>query len=75
MEKITTKLPQEFLCEMKNSLGEDYQKYLAAVDEEPVRGLRVNTNRISAEKFAENYDKKLEKVPFSNDGFVFDSDE
>ena len=28
MEKITTKLPQEFLCEMKNSLGEDYQKYL-----------------------------------------------
>ena len=54
MEKITTKLPQEFLYEMKNSLGEDYQKYLAAVDEEPVRGLRVNTNRISAEKFVEN---------------------
>lgn len=75
MEKITTKLPEEFLSEMKNSLGEDYQKYLTAMDEEPVRGLRVNTNRVDVADFIEKYGKPLEKIPFSRDGFVFESDE
>ena len=75
MEKITTKLPEEFLSEMKNSLGKDYQKYLTAIDEEPVRGLRVNTNRVDVADFIEKYGKPLEKIPFSTDGFVFESDE
>lgn len=75
MEKITEKLPREFLDEMQKTLGEDYQKYLDAIGQEPVRGLRVNTNRISTDKYLKNYGKQLEKVPFSTDGFVFESDE
>ena len=71
MEKITEKLPREFLDEMQKTLGEDYQKYLDSIGQDPVRGLRVNTNRISTNEYLKNYGKQLDKVPFSTDGFVF----
>ena len=75
MEKIPEKLPSEFLSRMKELLGDDYQKYIEALQCEPVRGVRVNTNKISVEKFCEKFDYEIEKVPFSTDGFVLKTDD
>ena len=36
-------LPQEFLDRMKNILGEDYGRFLSAMDDEPVKGVRTST--------------------------------
>ena len=75
MEKLSEKLPKEFVLRMKETLGSDYQKYEEAVNNEPVRGLRVNTNRVSVDEFVKNFNQKLEKVPYARDGFVLESDD
>ena len=75
MEKITTKLPKEFLERMKENLGENFDKYMLAVDETPVRGLRVNTTRISVDEYLKKYDKNLEAIEYARDGFVFNDDD
>ena len=75
MEKITTKLPEAFLIKMKSCLDENFEKYMTAVDEEPVRGLRVNTSRISVEEFASKFSEEIEPVSFARDGFILKSDE
>lgn len=75
MEKITTKLPEAFLRKMKTLLGDNFEKYIKAVDEEPVRGLRVNTKRISANDFASNFSEDIEPIAFASDGFILKSEE
>ena len=51
-------LPLEFSLRMKNLLGEEYESYEKAVNSEPVRGFRVNTDKISLEEF----EKKLQPI-------------
>ena len=41
MEKL--KLPEEFLLNMKELLGGEYDAFLSAMAERPMSGLRVNT--------------------------------
>ena len=60
---------------MKSCLDENFEKYMTAVDEEPVRGLRVNTSRISVEEFASKFSEEIEPVSFARDGFILKSDE
>ncbi len=69
MKKLSESLPQAYLDRMKTQLGADFVKYIEAVDDEPIRGVRVNLKRLSAEKFKENFDG-LEDLPFASDGFV-----
>ncbi len=75
MEKITNKLPDEFLSKMKNLLGQDFDKYMTAMDNPPVRGIRVNTRRISVADFASMSGIELKPIPYVSDGFIFCSDE
>lgn len=72
-EKIN--LPSEFLNEMKTQLGKDYEKYLISMQNESVRGLRVNTIKISVSEFLNLSNLQLEKIKFSDDGFIIRSDE
>ncbi len=75
MEKLSEKLPQEFSNRMKETLGKDYVAYEKALNNEPVRGIRVNTKRISVEKFLKLYNGKVLKIDYSDDGFVLETDE
>jgi NOL1/NOP2/sun family putative RNA methylase len=75
MEKLIDKLPKEFKERMKNELGGDYEKYEKALESSSVRGIRVNTKKISAKKFAETFQENIKQLPFSTDGFLLDSDE
>lgn len=72
-EKI--KLPSEYEEIMKKQLGDDYQKYIDALNKEPVRGLRINTKKISTNEFLEKTNLSLEKLSFCDDGFLLKSDE
>ena len=75
MEKLSEMLPNEFCERMKSSLGKNYQKYLDAINSNAVRGLRVNTKRISVQDFIEKYDYNLKKLNFADDGFILNSDD
>lgn len=79
MEKLSEKLPGAFKENMQSMLAGNYDKFLNAIDEPSVRGVRVNTKKISTSDclkiFETEHGEKLEKVAYSDDGFILRSDE
>ncbi len=68
-------LPKEFVLNMERMLGEDASKYFDAMDKPQVRGLRVNTKKISVEEFFKTLKLNLKPLSFENVGFILNSDE
>lgn len=70
------KLPGEFVQKMRSLLGEqEYNDFEKSFDLARFYGMRVNTLKISAEDFFTISPFKLEKVPWSSDGFYYESGE
>ncbi len=67
-------LPPSFLDEMKALLGDEYEDYLAAMNEEPYQGLRVNTSKISVCDWEIMIPFPGERVPWTRNGFITDAD-
>ncbi len=67
-------LPQQFAERMKNILGNEYDDYLRALEEPPVRAFRVNTDKISLEDFEKINPFNTEKIPYVSNGFYFTDD-
>lgn len=65
-------LPLDFSNRMKNLLGKDYESYENALKEAPVKGFRVNTNKISSEDFKKINVFGNEKIPYVENGFYLD---
>ena len=63
-------LPERFLLRMKNILGDEYAEFEGALSCQNVRGVRVNTSKISVEDFLKATALTLEKIPYSSDGFI-----
>ena len=64
-------LPEAFAQRMKGLLGEEYNEYLSALGESPVRAFRVNTDKISLEDFEKINPFDTEKIPYVSNGFYF----
>ena len=67
-------LPTEFASRMKALLGDEYALYEKAMDEPPVRALRVNTDKISVDGFKAICPFKIEPIPYVPNGFYFEQD-
>lgn len=67
-------LPVEFESRMKKLLSTEYENFAATFDDAPVRAFRINTNKISEEKFLEINPFGGEKIPFADNAFYFDFD-
>ncbi len=65
-------LPVEFTERMKNLLGSEYENFISAVNDTPVKGFRVNTNKISLEEFEKINVFGNEKIPYVPNGFYLD---
>ncbi len=63
------KLPEAFEKRMKNILGDDFRKYINALNEEPVKSFRVNTDKISVRDFEKLNVFGKEKIPYTENGF------
>ncbi|MDO4329042.1 MAG: RsmB/NOP family class I SAM-dependent RNA methyltransferase [Lachnospiraceae bacterium] len=72
-----TELPQSFLDEMNQLLGEEYPSYLESFAQPWNRSLRVNEQKLLpgnlASLLAERSGQKLEPVPWISNGFYYDS--
>ncbi len=75
MENFTKMLPQSYIARAKLELGENYEKYIQALCKTPVRGLRVNTKKISTAEFEKIFKFDLKKLSFSTDGYLLESEE
>lgn len=65
-------LPDKYLNAMKSLLKDEYDDYLACFDNPQIHSLRVNTSKISVDRFKEIFPYNLEQVPWCKDGFYFD---
>ena len=65
-------LPEKFLSRMETMLGDEFPAFLQSYDFPRKFGLRVNTNKISVEKFLEISPFHLEPIPWIDNGFFYD---
>ena len=69
------KLPEKFIEEMKELLGEEgCRTYLASFEDARSNGLRVNTLKISPEEFVKISPFPLTPIPWTHNGFWYPED-
>ena len=66
--------PGAFLKRMAELLGPEYDAFLRALGEPPVRGLRVNTLKLSPEAFRRISPWPLAPIPWCPEGFYYPED-
>ncbi len=67
-------LPELFQQRMKLLMQEQYDAFLVGYEYPLRRGLRVNTTKISDEKFLEIFPHELEKSPFADHTYYLDAE-
>ena len=67
-------LPLEYSERMKKLLGNEYDDYIKELNNQPIRGLRVNTDKISLDDFEKINVFSTERIPYVQNGFYFDYD-
>ena len=68
-------LPTEFLARMEALLGADYPAFAEALAAEPVKALRVNPIKISADAFSSAAPFSLKPIPYAPGAFIVDAAE
>ncbi len=62
-------LPKDYETRMKTLLGADFEKYLAELQNPPVKAFRVNTDKIDLEEFEKINVFGNEKIPYVQNGY------
>ncbi len=65
-------LPLEFTDRMKKLLGDEFEEFISAVNGTPVKGFRVNTEKISLEDFEKINVFGSERIPYVRNGFYLE---
>ena len=66
-------LPEAFTDRMQRQLGqEEYELFLQEFQKEGLRGLRINTEKISAADFCARVPFHLTRVPWTENGFYYE---
>lgn len=65
-------LPIIYENNMRALLGDEYEAYKSCLDRPMFHGIRINTSKISVEKFMELNPFKLKPVPWCKNGFYYD---
>ncbi|MGL5435413.1 MAG: RsmF rRNA methyltransferase first C-terminal domain-containing protein [Lachnospiraceae bacterium] len=70
------KLPEAFLDNMKQLLGEEYDAWLASYDEEPVPGLRINLTKCDCLSWENQINPfSTARIPWTANGYYYQSEE
>ncbi|WP_434797682.1 RsmF rRNA methyltransferase first C-terminal domain-containing protein [Terrisporobacter vanillatitrophus] len=67
-----TNLPKQFLDEMKDILGSEFDDFLKSYDEPKTTGLRLNTMKINKDKLLDLDLFQLTSIPWAEEGFYYD---
>ena len=67
-------LPEDFLERMKQRLGERFPAFLRSYGQQPARGLRVNTLKITRAEFEKISPFALLPVPWEKNGYYVEED-
>ena len=62
-------LDKQFLSNMKQLLGEEFDDFIESLNRESEKAVYVNNNKISTDKFLECADFYIEQIPYEKNGF------
>ena len=65
-------LPKPFEDRMKTLLGAEFEAYRSALENPPVKGFRVNTDKMSLDEFEKKNVFSKEKIPYVENGYYLD---
>ena len=65
-------LPEAYLEQMRELLGEELQDYLACFTRDNIRSLRLNTRKTAVHDFLRINPFALASIPWSDDGFYYE---
>ena len=65
------KIPNEFANRMKNIIP-NYDEFISELDNDSVKGINVNTNKISISDFKKIFPYQIKKMPYSNNSFYLE---
>ncbi len=65
-------LPTTYQTRMRDLLADDYAAYLASLEQPACCALRVNTNKVTVAQFLKIFDRDLQPVGWTSDGFYVD---
>ena len=68
-------LPEKFIERMKPLLGDEWERFAAAMGEDAVRGVRINRIKADPTPYKDGCDARVEPLSYYRDGFYFTSDE
>ena len=74
-EKILISLPERFLEDVKVILEDEYEQFINSYNEKKTTGIRLNTMKMTKDKFEELNLFKLDQIPWTNEGFYYDETE
>lgn len=66
-------LPEQFTERMRVLLGDDFDRFMSAYDLPLRRGVRVNTEKITAKALCDLFAAPLHRSPFAEDSFYLDA--
>ena len=72
---MCTQLPQAFLSRMEEMLKDEFRDFLESYQAPRQYGLRINTKKISPEKFMEISPFQLTSIPWVENGFFYSSED
>lgn len=61
-------IPKEFEERMKKIIP-NYEKFKKELENENIKGIKINTNKITSEEFKKIFPYKIEPVPYAKDSF------
>ncbi|MBE6739020.1 MAG: RNA methyltransferase [Ruminococcaceae bacterium] len=67
-------LDENYVSRMKQLLGVEFDDYIDAINSQPVRAFRVNTDKISTEEFEKINVFGNKKIPYVDNGFYLNFD-
>ncbi|MDD3369916.1 MAG: RsmF rRNA methyltransferase first C-terminal domain-containing protein [Lachnospiraceae bacterium] len=69
----SVKLPNEFLLQMKEQLGTEYEAFVASYQESKTYGLRRNSLKIEKENFEQDMEAfGIRSIPWAENGYYYD---
>ena len=71
---MAIQLPERFEKRMRELLGAEYEAFEKGYDAEHAAGLRVNTMKLSPEKFETIAPVSVRKIPWVKNGFYYNAD-
>ncbi len=70
-----TALPEAYLRRMEMLLGDEFESFLKSYEDEPVKGLRFNKNKVRQETIEKLINEwSLKKVPWCGTGYYYSDD-